>query len=60
MFFVPKKSLLCEKKLKELGVYGTFTNVEEFCMDLIPFDGDLLSMEMQSAFKVEVWFIQKI
>ena len=37
---------------QERGVYGTFTNVDEYCIDLVPFDSDLLSMEMPLAFKV--------
>jgi len=37
---------------KELGVHGTFTNIDEYCLDIIPFDSDLLSMEMESAYKV--------
>eukprot|EP00058_Branchiostoma_floridae_P026375 XP_002611866.1 hypothetical protein BRAFLDRAFT_123348 [Branchiostoma floridae] len=51
IFFVPRKSLLCEQKLKELGVYGTFSNVDEYTLDLIPFDSDLLSMEIDSTFR---------
>ncbi|KAK7087752.1 vacuolar protein sorting-associated protein 33A-like isoform X2 [Littorina saxatilis] len=51
LIFVPRKSLLCERKLKEKGVYGSFSTVEEFNMTLIPFDADLLSMEMNDAFK---------
>ncbi|CAH1801545.1 unnamed protein product, partial [Owenia fusiformis] len=51
LFFVPRKSLLCERKLKELGVYGTFTHVDEFSLDMIPLDSDLLSMEYEAAYK---------
>ncbi|KAI0225757.1 Vacuolar protein sorting-associated protein 33A [Lamellibrachia satsuma] len=51
IFFVPRKSMLCENKLKELGVHGCFTNIDEYCLNLIPFDYDLLSMEMESSFK---------
>ncbi|XP_035829204.1 vacuolar protein sorting-associated protein 33A isoform X2 [Aplysia californica] len=51
LVFVPRKSLLCEKKLKELGVYGSFASVEEFNLGLIPFDSDLLSMEMDESYK---------
>jgi hypothetical protein len=79
LFFVPRKSFLCEKALKvrflfsffprcfidrsylliyifqqDLGVYGTFTNVDEFCLDLIPFDSDVLSMEMEMSYKVVI------
>ncbi|XP_021346292.1 vacuolar protein sorting-associated protein 33A-like isoform X1 [Mizuhopecten yessoensis] len=51
IIFVPRRSLLCDKKLKEMGVYGTITNFEEFQLSLIPFDSDLLSMEMESSFR---------
>jgi hypothetical protein len=51
LFFVPRKSLLCEKWLKNRGVFGTFTLIEEFSCDLFPFDSDLMSMELGSAFR---------
>ncbi|XP_059169291.1 vacuolar protein sorting-associated protein 33A-like isoform X2 [Physella acuta] len=51
LLFVPRKSLLCEKKLKEAGVYGSFASVEEFNLGLIPFDSDLLSMEMDESYR---------
>lgn len=51
IFFVPRKSLLCEKRLKELGVHGSFTSIEEYCLDFIPIDSDCLSMEMESSFR---------
>lgn len=44
---------LCEKKLKELGVYGSFkNNLKEIFLDLIPLDHDLLSMENSQLYKV--------
>ncbi|XP_033123521.1 vacuolar protein sorting-associated protein 33A-like [Anneissia japonica] len=51
IFFVPGKSLLCENKLKELGVYGNLNNIGEFGLELLPLDSDLLSMDMTSIFK---------
>ncbi|XP_033333810.1 vacuolar protein sorting-associated protein 33A [Megalopta genalis] len=51
LFFVPRKSLLCQKKLQNRGVFGSFTLIEEFKCDLFPFDSDLLSMELSGAFK---------
>lgn len=51
LFFVPRKSLLCEKKLSNRGVFGSFTLFEEFACDLFPFDADLVSMELSGAFK---------
>lgn len=51
LFFVPCKSLLCEKKLQNRGVFGNFTLIEEFPCDLFPFDNDLVSMELNNAFR---------
>ena len=57
IIFVPRKSHICEKKLKELGVYGTFKeNLKEFFLDLIPLDYDLLSMENPEIYRVSVRF----
>ena len=33
-------------------MYGTLTTVGEFTLDLLPFDSDVLSMEMDQSFKV--------
>ncbi len=36
-----------------MGVFGTFKdNIKEFCMDLIPLDNDLLSMENSVIYRV--------
>ncbi|XP_033216509.1 vacuolar protein sorting-associated protein 33A [Belonocnema kinseyi] len=51
IFFVPRQSLLCEQKLKNRGVYGSFTLIEKFACDLFPFDNDLVSMELSGAFR---------
>ncbi|CAH2295822.1 vacuolar sorting-associated 33A [Pelobates cultripes] len=51
ILFVPHRSLLCEQRLKDLGVLGSFFHREEYRLNLIPFDGDLLSMESENAFK---------
>ncbi|XP_048198972.1 vacuolar protein sorting-associated protein 33A [Perognathus longimembris pacificus] len=51
ILFVPRRSLLCEQRLKDLGVLGSFIHRDEYSLDLIPFDGDLLSMESEGAFK---------
>ncbi|KAM3937062.1 uncharacterized protein RB166_003442 isoform 2-T2 [Leptodactylus fuscus] len=51
ILFVPRHSLLCEQRLKDLGVLGSFYHREEYRLNLIPFDGDLLSMESENAFK---------
>ncbi|KAA8578854.1 hypothetical protein FQN60_005322, partial [Etheostoma spectabile] len=51
VLFVPRRSLLCEQRLKEQGVLASFINIDEYILDLIPYDGDLLSMEYESAFR---------
>lgn len=38
--------------VQEAGVHGSLTNIEEFSLALIPFDYDLMSMEMDNSFKV--------
>ena len=49
---------MCEKKLKELGVYGSFKdNLKEYFLDLIPLDRDLLSMENAEIFGVNFFKI---
>jgi len=53
---VPRRSLLCEQRLKEKGVLNSFTNIDEYILDLIPYDGDLLSMESESSFRVRQCF----
>lgn len=56
ILFVPRRSLLCEQRLKEQGVLASFINIDEYILDLIPFDGDLLSMEYESAFRVSATY----
>jgi len=51
LVYVPRVSSLCQKKLEELGVYGSITYVDEYSMDLLPLDSDVISMEADAAFK---------
>jgi vacuolar protein sorting-associated protein 33A len=50
-FFVPRRTLLVERILEELGCLGDIRKMGEFNLDLIPFDDDLLSMELPFAFR---------
>eukprot|EP00455_Lapot_gusevi_P054621 TRINITY_DN8788_c0_g2_i3.p1 TRINITY_DN8788_c0_g2~~TRINITY_DN8788_c0_g2_i3.p1 ORF type:complete len:576 (+),score=176.77 TRINITY_DN8788_c0_g2_i3:83-1729(+) len=50
IYFVPRRTMLCEKALAEHGVYGDVTT-GEYHLDLIPFDEDILSMELDSSFQ---------
>lgn len=51
LYFLPRKSTLCENQLKNKGVYGSFTIVDELKCDFFPVDNDLLSMELKDAYK---------
>nr|CAD7427329.1 unnamed protein product [Timema monikensis] len=51
LFFVPRRSKVCEKFLMTKGVFGTLTFIEEFACNLFPFDSDLMSMELEDAYK---------
>lgn len=50
IFFVPRKSFLCEQRLQELKVYGNFTNQDQYPLNLFPVEHDLLSMEYEPSF----------
>eukprot|EP00696_Hemimastix_kukwesjijk_P015922 gnl/Hemi2/419_TR141_c0_g2_i1.p2 gnl/Hemi2/419_TR141_c0_g2~~gnl/Hemi2/419_TR141_c0_g2_i1.p2 ORF type:complete len:283 (+),score=88.25 gnl/Hemi2/419_TR141_c0_g2_i1:147-995(+) len=50
VFFVPRKTMICERILEEEGVYGDIT-IGELKMDLVPCDDDLISLELDSAFR---------
>jgi len=51
LVYVPRVSSLCQKKLEDLGVYGSISFVDEYSMDLLPLDSDVMSMEAEAAFK---------
>ncbi|KNC96078.1 hypothetical protein, variant [Spizellomyces punctatus DAOM BR117] len=50
IFFVPRRSLICERVLEEEGVFGDVI-VGEYHLDLLPLEDDLLSLELDSAFR---------
>ncbi|CAG0915452.1 unnamed protein product [Notodromas monacha] len=51
LLLVPRASLLCEKRLKDKGVYGTLSSVQELGIDFYVFDTDVISMEWADSFK---------
>lgn len=55
LYFVPRKSMLCEKHLQMKGVYGSLNLISEFKCDFFPFDNDLISMELKDSFKYVFW-----
>lgn len=50
IIFVPRRSRVCEEKLKESGVRGDIL-IDELNLDFLPIDTDLLSMEMNDCFR---------
>jgi hypothetical protein len=50
LYFVPHKSFICEQVLKDLGVRADLT-IGQLNIDLIPFEEDVLSLEMENLFK---------
>ncbi|ESN95294.1 hypothetical protein HELRODRAFT_86965 [Helobdella robusta] len=51
VLFIPRKSLLCEKRLKDLDVVNSLTSIDELAFDIYPLETDLLSMEWNTCFR---------
>lgn len=51
VFFIPQRSVLCERLLKAEGVYGDVV-IGDIPVDWVPYDTDVLSLELESAFRV--------
>ncbi|KAL0818293.1 hypothetical protein ABMA28_008781 [Loxostege sticticalis] len=50
LFFVPRKSELCEKHLANRGVIFNLS-IQEFKCDIFPFESDVMSLELQNDFR---------
>eukprot|EP00883_Tetradesmus_obliquus_P010841 jgi/Sobl393_1/356/SZX60144.1 len=50
VFWVPRRSIAVEKVLEDEGVYGSITQ-GEFGLDLVPLEDDVLSLELDRAFR---------
>lgn len=50
MFWLPRRTIACERVLQEEGVYGDVA-AGELPIDFIPFDADVLSLELDTAFR---------
>ncbi|KAI8069369.1 Sec1-like protein [Gongronella butleri] len=48
LFFVPERSLVCERVLEEEGVKGDIT-IGDYAMNWIPYEDDLISMELEPS-----------
>src|SRR5690606_38959132 len=52
LYFVPRRTLICEIILQSMGVYGMLKQpIGEYALDLIPIDNDLISMEIPYTFR---------
>ncbi|KAF7490062.1 Vacuolar protein sorting-associated protein 33A [Sarcoptes scabiei] len=51
LVFLPRKCILCEKKLESLGVFGDLISVNQFSPDFYVLDTDLISIEWPSSFR---------
>ena len=51
VYFLPRRTIACERIFQEQGVYGDIV-AGELPISFIPFDNDVLSLEMGSAFRV--------
>lgn len=49
-FFVPRRTLLCEKILEDEGVVGDIT-IGEYPLYFVPLEPDLLSLELDHSFQ---------
>lgn len=50
VYCVPRQTLVCEEVLKREGVLASVT-LAEFHLDLVPFDDDVLTLELEDSFR---------
>ena len=50
IYFVPHRTIICEQMLEDEGVLD-LVEIGEFNLGMIPYENDLLSLEMDSVFK---------
>ncbi|KAI9007510.1 Sec1-like protein [Phycomyces nitens] len=54
LFFVPRRTMVCERVLEEEGVLGDIT-LGDYAMDWIPYEDDLISMELDPGTWKEIY-----
>ncbi|GLC45083.1 hypothetical protein PLESTM_001684800 [Pleodorina starrii] len=47
--FIPRRTIACERILEEEGVLGDVV-IGEYCLDMVPYDDDVISLELDTAF----------
>ncbi|TYZ67716.1 hypothetical protein PybrP1_002183 [[Pythium] brassicae (nom. inval.)] len=50
LYFVSRRTLVCDEILKKEGVFGSLS-IGEYRLDLIPLDDDVLTLELDGCFK---------
>eukprot|EP01122_Echinamoeba_exundans_P013588 TRINITY_DN5959_c0_g1_i1.p1 TRINITY_DN5959_c0_g1~~TRINITY_DN5959_c0_g1_i1.p1 ORF type:complete len:685 (-),score=163.48 TRINITY_DN5959_c0_g1_i1:50-2104(-) len=50
VYFIPRRTIMCETALEQEGVFNQI-KIGEYHLDLIPFDADVLSLELNQCFK---------
>ena len=50
LYYVSRRTLVCDEVLKKEGVFGS-VSVGEYKLDLIPFDDDVLTLELDACFR---------
>ena len=53
VFFMPRRTMVCEKVFHEEGIFADVT-LAEYPLDFIPFDSDILSLELDTAYKASL------
>ncbi|XP_037796151.1 vacuolar protein sorting-associated protein 33A-like [Penaeus monodon] len=51
LWLVPRISLLCERRLQEHGVHGSFSSIRELPLLLFRLESDLVSMELPMCYR---------
>ena len=50
LIFIPRTTMICERMLEELGVFHD-VNIHHLQMDLLVFDDDVLSLEIENSYR---------
>lgn len=51
VLFAPRSDLICEKALKDCGLFDLFESIRSFPAFVFPLDSDVLSLEMDHVFR---------
>lgn len=60
LWCVPRITLLCEDRLKNHGIYGAFTTIQELPIHMYRLESDLATLEVPSCYPVSYYGICRI